>query len=166
MSKPVAFCLAENGKGQVLLIQRGYGKEKGKWSLPGGLVDHGESYQQAAAREMREETGLKVEIISTILKGRSHPFRSFYGVIKGGQLRIQKRECLDARFFSYGKLPELAFGADRRAIDSWQSMKSRHSELMDTPLPSYCPSCGSGEIGLRRYPHKTPYRCRSCNRVF
>ena len=52
---PVAFCLVENKQGQVLLIQRGYGKEKYKWSLPGGNVDGKEGYQRAAARETREE---------------------------------------------------------------------------------------------------------------
>lgn len=115
---------------------------------------------------MREETGLKVEIISTILEGHKHPIKSFYGLIMGGQLRIQKKECLDARFFSYDKLPELAFGADRRAIGSWRDMKARHSKLMDTDLPSDCPSCGSEKIRLRQYPHKASYRCQSCNRVF
>ena len=39
--KKVAFCLVENDKGEVLFVQRAYGKEKGKWSLPGGLVDPG-----------------------------------------------------------------------------------------------------------------------------
>ena len=56
---PVAFCLVENKQGQVLLIQRGYGKEKYKWSLPGGNVDGKEGYQRAAARETREEACIK-----------------------------------------------------------------------------------------------------------
>ena len=72
---PVAFCLVENKSGQVLLIQRGYGKEKYKWSLPGGNVDGKEGYQQAAARETREETGLRAKI-STIMVGRTHAIMS------------------------------------------------------------------------------------------
>jgi 8-oxo-dGTP diphosphatase len=66
MARRVAFCLVENDKTQVLLIQRGYGKEKGKWSLPGGFVDKGESSRHAAYRETKEETGLIVEIVSTV----------------------------------------------------------------------------------------------------
>ena len=34
-----AFCLVENGRGEILFIRRGYGRENGKWSLPGGFVD-------------------------------------------------------------------------------------------------------------------------------
>ena len=34
--RDVAFCLVENEKGEVLFVQRAYGKEKGKWSRPRG----------------------------------------------------------------------------------------------------------------------------------
>ena len=53
-----AFCLVENSRGEVLLIQRGYGKEKGKWSLPGGFVDPGEREQ--ARRLSGDERGDRV----------------------------------------------------------------------------------------------------------
>ena len=49
-------------RGRVLLIRRKFPPNKGKWSLPGGLVELGESAQQAAVREVFEETGLKVEV--------------------------------------------------------------------------------------------------------
>lgn len=73
---PVAFCLVENKSGQVLLIQRGYGKEKYKWSLPGGNVDGKEGYQQAAARETREETGLRAKIIMSNWRHIRHPLNA------------------------------------------------------------------------------------------
>lgn len=44
--------------GSVLLVQVNYGLNKGMWMLPGGMVDQGESLEQAAAREFTEETGL------------------------------------------------------------------------------------------------------------
>lgn len=43
---------------QVLLVQRGHEPLKGVWSFPGGLVKTGETLQQAAARELAEETGI------------------------------------------------------------------------------------------------------------
>ena len=161
----VAFCLVENKSCQVLLVQRGFGKEKYKWSLPGGHVDGNEGYKKAAARETREETGLRVKIISNVMVGRTNPIQTFFGIIIGGALRAKRPECLDARFFSYHNLPELAFGADRRAIKSWQEMKASHEQLATQPPPAQCPHCNSETIRLRKYPHKNPYRCQSCQRT-
>ena len=167
MAKKVAFCLAENSQGQVLLVQRGYGSKKYKWSLPGGHVDNGERSYRAAQRETREETGLRVEIVSTILEGRRHPIKTFYGVIKGGKLKFQRGECLDARFFDYDSLPDLAFSADRRAIDIWQKMKADHQKLAAKPLPSACPYCDGQKVSIRKYPHLTnQYRCQTCKNTF
>ena len=45
-------------KGKVLLVKRKYPPKKGKWAIPGGSVNLGESLQAAAEREIREETGL------------------------------------------------------------------------------------------------------------
>jgi 8-oxo-dGTP diphosphatase len=44
--------------GRLLLIKRGRGAAVGRWSIPGGRVDLGESPTQAVRRELREETGL------------------------------------------------------------------------------------------------------------
>jgi 8-oxo-dGTP diphosphatase len=46
----------------VLLVERGREPSCGKWSLPGGLVEVGESLQQAVKREVLEEVGLEVSV--------------------------------------------------------------------------------------------------------
>ena len=46
--------------GRILLIRRGHEPEAGRWSLPGGRIEAGESDEQALVREVREETGLEV----------------------------------------------------------------------------------------------------------
>jgi len=47
---------------RVLLIKRGHEPLKGQWSLPGGSVETGETLERAIVREVREETGLDVEV--------------------------------------------------------------------------------------------------------
>lgn len=47
--------------GRVLLVQRGREPLKGKWSLPGGMLELGESLHEGVVREVEEETGLQVE---------------------------------------------------------------------------------------------------------
>jgi mutator protein MutT len=52
--------------GSVLLARRGKPPSQGKWSVPGGAVDVGESLEDAARREIREECGIEVELMDTI----------------------------------------------------------------------------------------------------
>ena len=115
---------------------------------------------------MREETGLRVEIISLIFEGRRHAIKTYFGKIRGGRLKAQRPECLAAKFFDYDSLPPLAFSADRRALEGWRDMKSTHARLASNPGTPPCANYGSDHTRLRRYPHHNPYRCRSCNKVF
>jgi 8-oxo-dGTP diphosphatase len=48
--------------GRLLLIRRAHDPEAGRWSLPGGKVEPGETAREATAREVAEETGLDVVV--------------------------------------------------------------------------------------------------------
>ena len=47
---------------RVLLVQRGHEPQKGKWSVPGGALEVGETISEGVRRELREETGLEVQV--------------------------------------------------------------------------------------------------------
>src|SRR5580658_10770991 len=53
-------------RGRVLLVRRGQEPLKGQWSLPGGMLEVGESLTAGVVREVREETGLTVEPVELI----------------------------------------------------------------------------------------------------
>ena len=55
----VGAVIVENGR--ALIVRRGTEPLKGEWSIPGGVVELGETLRQAAVREAKEETGLEVE---------------------------------------------------------------------------------------------------------
>lgn len=60
---PGAGVFIRDDRGRVLLVRRA---DSGNWSLPGGMQDIGESITQTAVREVREETGLDVEITGLV----------------------------------------------------------------------------------------------------
>ena len=55
-----------NDRDEIVLIRRGQEPRRGEWSIPGGRLEWGESVRDALLREVREETGLTVEIARLI----------------------------------------------------------------------------------------------------
>ena len=115
------FGLVVNNRNEILLIQRGYGEHKGKWSLPGGNQDKGESLKRTAIRETKEETGISMSAdgLYFIRPRRTEVWR---GRRLGGRLKIQRKECLDAKWFQKDMLPHhtnLAFRFDKKCLDEW-----------------------------------------------
>ncbi len=91
------------------------------WCLPGGGIDPGESFGQAALRETREELGLDVRLTRLVglysrpgWYGAGTYVALFAAEIIGGEMRLQPEEVLEARWFSRDNLPEAFLQAHRR----------------------------------------------------
>ena len=113
----VVFGLDEAGL-QVLLIQRDLEPFRGAWALPGGFVHVDEDLDQAARRELREETGLDTAFLEQLYTfgalGRDPRDRvvtvAYYALLKLSDHRVQAAtDARDAAWFAVEDLPRLAF---------------------------------------------------------
>jgi len=72
---------------RVLIVRRGKAPSKGVWTVPGGAVDLGETMHEAAAREVREECSIEVEIgevvgiLDNIIRDERTRVRYHYAII-------------------------------------------------------------------------------------
>jgi 8-oxo-dGTP diphosphatase len=57
-----AGAVVRRDDGRILVIQRAHAPSQGLWSIPGGRVEAGETPAEAARREVREETGLEIDV--------------------------------------------------------------------------------------------------------
>lgn len=110
--------------GLVLMLRRAVETGYGLWSLPGGYVDRGEVVEEAAAREVREETGLQVQIgkLVGLFSEEGHPVvvAAYAAVETGGKLE-PGQEALELGFYPLDGLPTLAFPRDRLILARWSS---------------------------------------------
>ena len=107
------------------MVERGGEIERGKWAIPGGKVRYGETLTQTAIREVREETGLDVEVGDVIWVGESlgsgeppeHHIAlvDFTGRVVGGTLAAAD-DAADAAFVPLGKVRGLPLTASMETL--------------------------------------------------
>jgi mutator protein MutT len=76
VSRPisVARVIVQDSAGRVLVLQRAAGStDGGRWCLPGGKIEYGDTAEQAAARELLEETGLQATQLEFLFYQDSPP---------------------------------------------------------------------------------------------
>ncbi|WP_327071907.1 NUDIX hydrolase [Kitasatospora sp. NBC_01302] len=125
--EPIRFTadvVATTPDGHVLLIERGWPPFEGAWALPGGHVDPGETSRAAAARELFEETGVRVNSADLLQLGAwDQPGRdprgryvtvAYLAVVPGDTPITAGDDARTARWWKYDDLPQLAF--DHAAI--------------------------------------------------
>src|ERR1051325_7196453 len=108
----------DEGELKVLLIQRALEPFKGKWALPGGFVRLDETLEEAARRELAEETGLTdvfLEQLYSFGAVKRDPRErvvtvAYYALVKlAGHATKAATDAADARWFPISKVPKLAF---------------------------------------------------------
>lgn len=94
--------------GRILLVQEGHHRVHGKWSLPGGHVEQGETIEESAIREAKEEAGYDIELEtalpilhSSVEAPVMHPFTA---KIVGGEPTPQVDDILAVQWFSVDKV--------------------------------------------------------------
>jgi 8-oxo-dGTP diphosphatase len=106
---------------KVLLIQRDLEPFAGRWALPGGFVRVAESLDQAARRELQEETGLTkvfLEQLYTVGEPDRDPRErvvtvAYYALVRLGDHQVQAAtDARNAAWFAVDDLPDLAFDHD------------------------------------------------------
>jgi len=125
----VVIILDENKR--VLLQQRTH--PYGVWGLPGGLMELGESSEETAIREVKEETGLTVSGLKLhhlysgerffTVAANGDPFYSVTAVFSSntyqGPLVLNKEVAIHLAFFSYNEMPDAMVGSHREFIDNY-----------------------------------------------
>ena len=98
--------------GRVLLIERGKPPAEGLWSVPGGKLELRETLAQAVAREVREETGLTVEVgaLACVVERSSDAYHyvilDYFARVVGGEL-VAASDARAARFVALDELAAL-----------------------------------------------------------
>ena len=123
--KLAAACVVER-RGAILMVRRAVETGYGLWSMPGGYVDRGEVVEMAAAREVREETGLMVavrQLIGVFSDAGNPVVVAAYAAAETGGTPSPGPECLELGYFADTALPPLAFPRDAAIIRQWRLMQ-------------------------------------------
>jgi 8-oxo-dGTP pyrophosphatase MutT (NUDIX family) len=122
-----------NEQGKILLQKR----PEGVWGLPGGLLELGESAEEAARREVMEETGVEIGELQlvNVFSGKQFYRKlangdEFYPVtivyiskdIRNSQIHIDGEETIDAEFFHLKDLPNGTSPLVRKLIEQYSAM--------------------------------------------
>lgn len=108
----------EEGIISVLLIKRKYEPYKGKWAIPGGFVRNDESLESAVERELREETGIKINYLEQLYTFGKPPRDprgrvvsvAYFGLVRPNAFEISaSTDAEQVQWFNINELPELSF---------------------------------------------------------
>jgi len=116
----VASIIVKNN--EILLIKRGVEPQIDKWAFPSGYVNRYETPEDALKREVKEETGLDVDIdkfIGLYSKKGNPVVLIVYSVYVGNKKVIAGSDATEVNWFKLNQLPKLAFDHDIKILKDW-----------------------------------------------
>lgn len=125
----VAVVVVASLDDEILMVKRDIEPMFGKWAFPSGFVDRFEVVEEAAVREVEEETTVKVRLDEQPLgvysrRGDQTIVVAYAATIISGDPTAAD-ETQDARLFPADALPQLVFPHDERIIAAWRGRVSR-----------------------------------------
>lgn len=132
---PTNAVILENSKGEILLVKRKFEPKKGCLDLPGGFIENGESLEESAKREIREELGIEADEIKYF---GSYPDEYLFqgvnikilgvvltGKIPDGAAISPADDVEEPTFYKKGKLPidEIAFESLKKGLRNYFKQK-------------------------------------------
>lgn len=138
---------------KILLVKRGKKPYRGLWCPPTGFAEAGESVEDAALRELEEETGVRGKILSLIDVDSCTNY--FYGDLLfitfevehlGGTL-APGGDTTEVKYFDVGKIPRLAFSSNTRAVNAYMKGKADYWAIIDSFARSTGQMRSRGENG-------------------
>ena len=103
----ITGCIA-HWQGKILLCRRAIEPRKGSWTLPAGYMENGETMEQGALREAREETGANISLHTLYsvfdIESINQVYIIFRGVLLGPELTVGV-ECSEVRLFAPEEIP-------------------------------------------------------------
>ena len=112
--------LVRDSEGRVLLLRHRFWPEGRQVGLPGGYAIAGERLEDAVAREVREETGLRISVAHVVQVSSGFRLRvevAYAGELVGGDWNLDRREVLSAEFVPIDALPADLMPNHRRLIE-------------------------------------------------
>ncbi len=118
--EPVAAAIPRDDQGRIWLLRRTLHEGAGRWTFPGGYVELGESVEDAAVRETREELEMEIELGSLVGVYSRADTRAVLVVFNARALGVGRAtaEASEVRAFAPDDLPwdEMAFWSTEQAL--------------------------------------------------
>jgi 8-oxo-dGTP diphosphatase len=140
----VVIFTVDGGELQVLLISRSAEPFRGRWSLPGGVLAHDESLDEAATHKLRDETGVTdvyLEQLYTFhdLDDRRSVAVAYFALVDSRQAQLAHRRTWRPAWFPIAGLPRLAFDNNRVIDYALQRLRAKldYSNVVYSLLPPY-----------------------------